>query len=1075
MTGAWQAVAKVRLSVAGGYTRKERARYLDAEIQSLEDVLAQAKQLHNTTNPFASLPEEILLHIMLLHRDTTSSPEKADYIWTRIAEVCRRFRDIARAPVLFTKLSDHNLPPGLIARYLERSRLNAPRAPLSLTLGSRAYDVPSLGPANLLEDLAAHHLNRLQTLILDDHLHHEIYAKGKVVQRLLWPACHKLSQLKSLTINRYVERENEEVPHRRFIMPVDSDGHLITHWAPPPSLETLVLHITPFPWKCMIYDDLLSLTLRAVHIPSPDLVDLLSRMKRIDNLVLDRVKVLSDSAEALRSRGTYAPPASLKKWRISMDTQQKEDISSLLAFMHPSTSISYTIDLHNDPECLDNKISSFLVSHFEPHSSTPQELSARFGRWEDGSSKKTVLIRTAFCRTLERDAVPFMTITYTHASSLGKKTTGEGRERYSPSNYLVGNFRPTWAAIFPSFHMITQMELDCGTHYGPHELLRAFNCIPNVTTLHIRQDMLQPTLTMLVSPSTRTPMIDALHVIPSRYYGYQSYHDTIEVRLSEVGGTTREERARYLDAEIKSLETILAQAKQLHNTTNPFASLPEEILLHIMLLHRDTGPSFRNGEPIELWTGIIRVCRRFRDVARAPVLFTRLSDHNLPSHRIASYLERFRTSSPAALSLTLGAHHSNRLRSLVLDDHHLHEVYAKGKVVQQFLWPVWSKLSNLKSLAIHRYVEEQWERRVTYGRFIEPIDMDGLPIANWLPPPSLESLELLITPFPWRCAIYDNLLRLTLKMVHKPYPDLIGLLSRMRRIEHLTFDEVKVVAGETPGRWELPRTYAPPVSLKTWRVAFDTRKKGDCSPLLAFMQPSASISYVVDLHGDPGYLSNDLTNFLSEHFEQRVPLPPALSVHYSMKVQPGSDPEAKDMFHARTSFFRSSDRDAAPSVTVNYTHALDGKSAEKNKPPYKVSSYLIGLFKPDWACIFPSCHTVTELSLDFGEYYDAGDLLSAFKFFRSVTTLRVPEDMLEMALSVLIALRADVPNIDVLRVAPSERYGFQSSKTTIELMYLWVHTLRDDGTLPKDVRVPSALDAGLTARMGEGWRSRLAQ
>ncbi|KZV66751.1 hypothetical protein PENSPDRAFT_654619 [Peniophora sp. CONT] len=286
-------------------------------------------------------------------------------------------------------------------------------------------------------------------------------------------------------------------------------------------------------------------------------------------------------------------------------------------------------------------------------------------------------------------------------------------------------------------------------------------------------------------------------------------------------GTTRDAHRRYLDAEIHSLESILYDAKELRNMQSTLVSMPEEVLLEIMMLVRDAPRTIRRSpQPSQprwthldtcsqcgtycLWTSITGVCRRFSAVARCPLLYTRPDDTTLPPTLVLRTLTRS-ASIPLDLYLTSEdrsysrkakpplesvIRQCKRIRSLTATD-----AIGTGPLV---LTPPFRDLSiftNMTHLALLQ------------GSHGEPdpaflgLDRPSEPLLDWQPPPHLESLHLDLAPFPWDNPIYNNLTELTLSNLYCDYhnaPSLTAicdLLQRMTRLQRLTLDNVDIDLG----------------------------------------------------------------------------------------------------------------------------------------------------------------------------------------------------------------------------------------------------------------------------------------
>ncbi|KZV69099.1 hypothetical protein PENSPDRAFT_652680 [Peniophora sp. CONT] len=447
-------------------------------------------------------------------------------------------------------------------------------------------------------------------------------------------------------------------------------------------------------------------------------------------------------------------------------------------------------------------------------------------------------------------------------------------------------------------------------------------------------------------------------------------------------------------------------------------------------------------------------------------------------------------------------HHSNRLHTLYLNDLYSEEIYAKGNVVERLLWPI-CKLPSLKSLSIDHYISTEkfiatahhnWE-------FIEPLRPDGQPLEEWRFPPSLEKLELVITPFPWKCPIYDNLVDLSFISMHIDLADMIDLFSRMNRLEHLFFDRVGITydvdVGEHPGLFELSdeeyerllervrrdfleeqaRSCLLPATVKTWSAV--THATAEFNPLLKLMGPSASTSLTVKLLGQPSILRNEVASFLSAHFPRLAGSHDmVLSAEFNMGIKRSSGDENKDTIRVRTVFSRTLDRDVTPDLVLEYAYTTKLNS-DKGKAQQLPANYLLGIFKESGAELLslealPCFDTIVDLSLDCNFSYSREAWADALGLFPALVTLRIPENMLPDIMSTLAWYQSTIPEIHALHVRSSQQYGFKSSRSTVDMLIDWLISRKAGGSPLKDVRMPSALDAEMTACYGEGeWRSFL--
>ena len=103
----------------------------------------------------------------------------------------------------------------------------------------------------------------------------------------------------------------------------------------------------------------------------------------------------------------------------------------------------------------------------------------------------------------------------------------------------------------------------------------------------------------------------------------QYYRTRLTPRQSHE--SLRDHRLR-LEDDIAQLERTLVSAKELRNSSAPVLTLPDEVILEILFVLRDSySVHDRDTEP-PAWGACTAICRRIRRIALgSPNLFTQLS------------------------------------------------------------------------------------------------------------------------------------------------------------------------------------------------------------------------------------------------------------------------------------------------------------------------------------------------------------------------------------------------------------------------------------------------------------------
>ncbi|KZV66770.1 hypothetical protein PENSPDRAFT_654636, partial [Peniophora sp. CONT] len=551
MSDPWSELALLRIFTRPpGATRDDNRRRLDQEIQSLETILLKARELRNLENPFVTLPEELILRIILLAQGTSQNditPIQNDLnrprarlrtcarcdsrnLWASIFSTCRRFHSLSLSTVLYCDISDRQVPPALYERALVRSD----SAPLSLTFH---YDRPWMERSMTA---ARRYVKRNRARIMSLELHH-LLAGSRFAEQFL-PRLSLFTNLKHLSLIKYVSNEP-------FIISIGFDHRHILNWTSPESLESLYIDKIPFRWNDPIYGNLTELTLVNIsarqQLNVRTLVDMFARMKRIRTLAFDHVvfdimpEGPGEDIQGMRAlqyaREVIRLPPSLRK--LSVTAIQGND--NLFRVLSPSTSAAYSFKCLAPPD----------PKHFGPlvlggHFYTPPEdntverlppLASIAIVVEDGPT--ALQARASYSRTAAVDSIADVTLEYNIADDhtmldfmriIYDRYPGDG-------TLLLTTLRS---------ESVHELSLDCACEYGIGDLTVFFGLIPNLRTLHITEDMLPSILPCLaqVGPGNEdhndtnvvrsanplcAPMLQTLHVKPSHEYGFVSSESTV--------------------------------------------------------------------------------------------------------------------------------------------------------------------------------------------------------------------------------------------------------------------------------------------------------------------------------------------------------------------------------------------------------------------------------------------------------------------------------------------------------------------------------------------------------------------
>ncbi|KZV69088.1 hypothetical protein PENSPDRAFT_652672 [Peniophora sp. CONT] len=537
---------------------------------------------------------------------------------------------------------------------------------------------------------------------------------------------------------------------------------------------------------------------------------------------------------------------------------------------------------------------------------------------------------------------------------------------------------------------------------------------------------------------------------------------------------TRVEYRDQLGNEIKSLETILAHAKERLNLELPIATLPDEIILHIMTLLRDTAPRTEGEHPARAWTDITAVCRRFREIGHSSSLWSSISDATMPPSLLHLALVR---SSPSLLDLDFSGlkaeqvplralEHHTRIRSLALRN-----VHGNSTLWQQYL-RVLPQCSALNHLSIIRCYGAGGYR-----------DRGKNDITQIDPPSSLKALLLEVVPFSWQSHVYDNLFELIIVDIEgvscptvAQFKDLFARASRLAYLECRGTQTMLRTAQPSrfsrlmrghPNDDELDEltTLHPPQSLRRW-VTRDM-KAFNINPY-AFT-PSFTISYEIYLQAMLKDVSFHLDAVLPRHMGSSSggplmqPARPVLAMRIEIRKQ------GEEMRCATVSFWRGNDSSVVPDFLVE-----------------------IAMHKTDSVCdIFHSVDTssVADLCLDIEPGAYLMPWFDLFTLMPAIRKLEVTEDeLVNIICSRYNAYGPDgkpanslhidekLLHLETWHIRPSERYNADMDWKYIDGQLLhWLDQRQEFGLALTELRAPAVMLRRLDSYSGPKWRSYLTK
>ncbi|KZV69101.1 hypothetical protein PENSPDRAFT_492887, partial [Peniophora sp. CONT] len=352
------------------------------------------------------------------------------------------------------------------------------------------------------------------------------------------------------------------------------------------------------------------------------------------------------------------------------------------------------------------------------------------------------------------------------------------------------------------------------------------------------------------------------------------------------------------------------------------------------------------------------------------------------------------------------------------------------------------------------------------------------------PPTTLESLSLLVMPYPWTSRVYDNLLELRLTDLdwkHVPsIQDLANMFTRTSRLALFELsgfwtlrtsqpsDFTRNCDGD-PSEHELAEllSLSPPKTLRKWIV--DSNQF--CIAHYA-LPPSLTISYEMRSENLLKRAGRHLNTILPNHLGFGIksadairPVPPAVAMRVTVTRITLCYTESCAV---AVSFWRNGDCDAAPDLLLQ-----------------------LAMRREDSICdVFHmiDCSAITHLHLDIASGSCNVPWLHLFRILPAIRTMRISENVLASLIeAVHDAPNADddptfashitsktPPNLDILHIGPSEEYGFQSTKDTIGKLGQWLKQREGCGLSLADLRVPKGLRAGLD-EVDPIWKSYLTK
>lgn len=558
-----------------------------------------------------------------------------------------------------------------------------------------------------------------------------------------------------------------------------------------------------------------------------------------------------------------------------------------------------------------------------------------------------------------------------------------------------------------------------------------------------------------------------------------TWRDAARVRLTpRPEHITRDDYRRQLEGDVEDLQAYIADAKELLNTETPFLALPEELILYIMVVARDSSPPY--WDITYPWADITVVCRRLRQVSRSPTLWFKINQRTSPLCYLRQALLLSDTlpldvildgycredDSANLVPKLCASQHNTRIRSLTL--RHIDPALKPHET----FWPLFMHRLSEFPMLTHLSLEDCW------------IDPSKEPVFR-APPTTLTSLSLSLVPFPWNSRVYDSLVELRLTQLNQgkvpSIGDLGSIFSRSFRLALFEISGPWTLRTSQPSKFTLTRegkpsehelaellSLSPPNSLRKWIVHSDQF----CIAHYA-LPPSLTTSYEIRskhlLNGAPRHLNTILPKHLGSRLKRAnttQPVSPAVAMRVTVTRMPYvHDEEARAVV---ASFWRNGNCDAAPDLLLQ-----------------------LAMRPEDSICdIFRTidCGSITYLHLDIASGSCNVPWLHLFRILSAIRTMRISENVLASLIeAVHDAPKADDDptsashttakthlNLDILHIGPSDEYGFKSTKDTIGKLGKWLRRREGCGLPLADLRVPRELRAGLD-EVDPMWKSYLTK
>ncbi|KAH9920986.1 hypothetical protein B0H21DRAFT_208851 [Amylocystis lapponica] len=252
--------SQVRASMAGLSTDAKRE-YMDAKIRRTEEDLLDMKSFRNTLSPFTSLPNELIVEIIVC---TQVADPKRDLEWLKLTHVCCHWRAVALStPWLWMELRIHNNVP-LMDAILQRSK------------GAKLWVTARLSTSVVsekTETILHAHADRVHHLCIC-HSSHKCDLKD---------IC--FSTLESLQVERAAPDYESDVDDQ-----ADVNFDFVRDSARFPRLRILSLKNVAFPRPSQVLTSLVHLELSNLHDPPrliDALLDTLESMKHLEVLEIE--------------------------------------------------------------------------------------------------------------------------------------------------------------------------------------------------------------------------------------------------------------------------------------------------------------------------------------------------------------------------------------------------------------------------------------------------------------------------------------------------------------------------------------------------------------------------------------------------------------------------------------------------------------------------------------------------------------------------------------------------------------------------------------------------------------------